>query len=120
MGNHQKIIGDASTGVPLNTASRLTRSFLDRHGAGLEDLLRRFPSVQGATFSAAIERCLVPGVSVVELQIALEEAFETLLSLKEEEFRPLPVDAGRRTNVDAGLRWYAARLRDLAKTTQRM
>jgi hypothetical protein len=120
MGNYQKIISDPSTGVPFNTASRLTRSFLDRHGTGLEDLLRRFPSVQGATFRAAIERCLVPGTSVAELRIALEEAFETLLSLKEEDFRPLPVDAGRRTNVDAGIRWYAARLRDLAKASQRM
>lgn len=119
MGNYDFII-NSYTGVPLDTAGRLTRSFLQRHGAGLEDLLRRFPALQGATFRAAIEKCLVPGASTGELRNALDAACETLLSLREEDFRPLPVDAGGRTDVDAGLRWYAARFRDLAKAAQRM
>ena len=119
MGNHQRIIIDPSTGVPSNTASRLTLSFLDRHGSGLEDILRRFPSVPGTAFKKALERHLNPGASSEELQMVLEEACETLLSLREGDFCPLPVDAGQRTNIDAGLRWYAARFRDLAQAARR-
>ena len=117
---HQLITVDPRTGVPQATAARLVRSFLDRHGSGLDDLLRRFPQVPGPAFRAAIERSLEPGQTAPELEIALEEACGTLLSLGEEDFFPLPVDAGNRLNVDAGLRWYAARLRDLAKAARHM
>lgn len=120
MGNHKEITINPSTGLPYNTASRLTRSFLSRHGSGLDDLLRRFPSVSGAAFRQAVERYLAPSATTAELQMALEEACETLLSLREDDFHPLPVDAGQRLNVDAGLRWYAGRLSDLAKAAQRM
>jgi hypothetical protein len=120
MGKQQLIVVDPSTGVPRATAQRLVRSFLDRHGSGLDDLLRRFPSVPGPAFRSAIERCLAPGETVPELEIALEEACDTLLALSAEEFHALPVDAGKRLNVDAGLRWYAARFRDLAQAARRM
>lgn len=120
MGRQELIIIDPKTGVPQATASRLVQSFLDRHGSGLDDLLRRFPSVPGPSFRSAIERCLAPGETVPELEIALEEACDTLLALRAEEFQPLPVDAGKRLNIDAGLRWYAARLRDLAKAVGHM
>lgn len=55
-----------------------------------------------------------------ELQLTLEEACDTLLSLHTEEFHPLAIDAGERLNVDAGLRWYAARFRDLAQAARHM
>lgn len=117
---HQLITVDPRTGVPQATAARLVRSFLGRHGSGLDDLLRRFPQVPGPAFRAAIERSLDAGETTPELKIALEEACDTLLSLRAEDFHPLPVDAGTRLNVDAGLRWYAARFRDLAQTAGRM
>ncbi|MFZ5965331.1 hypothetical protein ACOXXX_20500 [Thalassococcus sp. BH17M4-6] len=118
---HQQLIAmDPRSGVPQATAARLVRSFLDRHGSGLDDLLRRFPSVPGPAFRHAIESCLKAGDTMPELQIALEEACDTLLSLRAEEFRPLPVDEGKRVNIDAGLRWYAARLRDLAQAARHM
>ena len=120
MGKQELITIDPRTGVPQATAARLVRSFLDRHGSGLDDLLRRFPSVPGPAFRAAIESRLTTGDTMPELQIALEEACDTLLSLRAEEFQPLPVDAGKRVNVDAGLRWYAARLRDLAQAARHM
>ncbi len=120
MGQQQRIIMNPGTGVPANTVYRLTQDFLHRHGSGLLNLLRRFPSVPGGSFKSAIERCLEPGVDRQALVTALEEACETLLSLRGEDFYPLPVDAGSRINVDAGLRWYAARLHDLAQAARRM
>ncbi|MCB1471212.1 MAG: hypothetical protein KDK08_29510 [Rhizobiaceae bacterium] len=120
MGRQELITIDPRTGVPRATARRLVRSFMDRHGSGLDDLLRRFPSVPGPAFRAAIERNLRPGEATLELEIALEEAGATLLSLRAEDFTPLPVDAGSRLNIDAGLRWYAARLHDLAKAARYM
>lgn len=120
MGKQELITIDPRTGLPRCTASRLVRSFMDRHGSGLDDLLRRFPSVPGPAFRSAIERRLRPGETTPELQIALDEACDTLLSLRAEDFTPLPVDAGNRLNIDAGLRWYAARLRDLARAAKYM
>lgn len=120
MGKQQLITIDPRTGVPNYTLDRLVRSFLARHGSGLDDLLRRFPTVPGPAFRTAIERCLEPGETTLELEFALDEACDTLLSLREEEFHPLPVDAGARLNVDAGLRWYAARFRDLAQAARHM
>lgn len=120
MGRQELITIDPKTGVPRATAHRLTRSFLARHGSGLDDLLRRFPQVPGPAFRGAIERCLEPSETTPELQIALEEACDTLLSLQAEEFHPLPVDVSKRLNIDAGLRWYAARLRDLAQAARYM
>lgn len=120
MGKQQLIAIDPRTGVPCATAQRVVRSFLDRHGSGLDDLLRRFPSVPGPAFRSAIERCLELGEKAPELQFALEEACDTLLSLRAEEFQPLPADAGKRVNIDAGLRWYAARLHDLAQAARHM
>ncbi|PWE48515.1 hypothetical protein DEM26_18395 [Thioclava sp. NG1] len=120
MGKQVLIAIDPKTGVPRATADRLVRSFLARHGSGLDDLLRRFPSVPGSAFGAAIERCIKPGEATPELQLALEEACDTLLSLRVEEFHPLPVDDGKRHNIDAGLRWYAARFSDLAKAARFM
>lgn len=118
MGKQELITIDPRTGVPRATAQRLVRSFMDRHGSGLDDLLRRFPSAPGPAFRAAIERTLTSGETTPELAIALEEACDTLLSLRAEDFRPLPVDAGARLNIDAGLRWYAARFRDLAQAAR--
>ncbi len=120
MGNQQLVTIDPRTGVPRWTAHRLTRSFLERHGSGLDDLLRRFPSVPGPAFRSAIERCLTPSQTTPELCIALDEAVDTLLALQSEPIRPLPTDAGKRLNVDTGLRWYAARLRDLAQAARHM
>lgn len=120
MGRQRLITIDPRTGVPQATADRLVRSFLDRHGSGLEDLLRRFPNVPEIDFRHTIERCLMPGANSPELAIALEEACNTLLLLQAEECDPLPVDIGKRLNIDAGLRWYAARFRDLAKAARLM
>ncbi|QPZ91570.1 ACT domain-containing protein [Thioclava electrotropha] len=120
MGKQELVTIDPKTGIPRSTAERLVRSFLARHGTGLDDLLRRFPSVTGPAFRFAIEQCLKPGVTTMELRLALEEACDTLLSLRAEEFHPLPVDTGKRLHVDAGLRWYAARFADLAQAAQRM
>lgn len=120
MGHKQEILMKPGTGVPTDTPYRLTRGFLDRHWLGLADLLRRFPSIHSANFNAAIEMGLRPGSSSDGLAIALEEACETLLSLRDEDFQPLPIDAERHTNFDAGLRWYAARLRDLSQAARAM
>ncbi|MDF0594624.1 hypothetical protein [Psychromarinibacter halotolerans] len=120
MGRQELITIDPKTGVPRATAHRLTRSFLARHGTGLDDLLRRFPTGPGPALRAAIERCLAPGGAEPELQIALDEACDTLLSLRAEEIHLSPADADKRLNIDAGLRWYAARLCDLAKAARRM
>ena len=120
MGNQQVIHINRKTGVPEWTAPRMTRSFLDRHGPGLDDLLRRFPSTHGPAFRRAIEACFSPSETASELAMTLEEAVDTLLSLQGEDCHPLPVDAGRRNQVDAGLRWYAARLHDLARAARRM
>ena len=111
---------DPRTGVPRWTAHRLTSDFLQRHGAGLDDLLRRFPAVGDGAFREAIERSLTPGETVPELVITLEEATDTLLALRDEDALLLPVDAGQHINIDAGLRWYAARFRDLSKAAQMM
>lgn len=119
MGN-TNLTMNASTGVPFDTAQRLTLSFLKRHGAGLDDLLRRFPSVPTESIRQTLGSGVVANASTVELRLALEKACDELLSLNDQDFRPLPGDAGRRTNVDAGLRWYAARFTDLAKAVQRM
>ena len=120
MGNERKTAAETTTGLPPNTANRLTRSFLARHGPGLDDLLSRFPAVPGPAFRSVIEQNLKPGASSVDLQMSLEKACETLLSLRKEDSRPLPVDARGQTNIDAGIRWYAARFRDLAIAAQRM
>ncbi|WP_425072415.1 hypothetical protein [Sagittula sp. S175] len=120
MGNQQFIHINSDTGVPQWTAHRMTRSFLDRHGSGLDDLLRRFPCTDGPAFRRAIEACFSPSETAPELAMVLEEATDTLLSLQGEDCHPLPVDSGRRLQVDAGLRWYAARLHDLARAARSM
>lgn len=120
MGHERKMTIKPMTGVPTNTASRLTRDFLLRHGAELDDLLRRFPSASEREFHAAIERHVCEGASNEELVFALENACDQLLSLRAEDFCPQPGDAGLRLNIDAGLRWYAARFRDLAKAAAYM
>ncbi|SMX34397.1 hypothetical protein COL8621_01289 [Actibacterium lipolyticum] len=93
---------------------------MDRHGAGLDDLLRRFPMISGTAFRQALEVHLKPGEASMELALALDEAVDTLLSLQGEIITALPVDAGRRLNVDVGLRWYAARLHDLSRAVRTM
>lgn len=118
---HQQLFAiDLRTGVPQTSAVRLVRSFLDRHGTGLDDLLRRFPSVPGPTFRGAIKLIIGPGETARELEIALGEACDTMLSLREGDFLPLPIDANNRLHDDAGLRWYAARFRDLAHAAGRI
>ncbi|MFD1342950.1 hypothetical protein [Litorisediminicola beolgyonensis] len=119
MQHHPLTIG-SKTNIPQSTAARLVKSFLDRHGHGLDDLLRRFPDITGPAFRSAIERHLARGETKAGLAISLEEACDTLLALRDEDFRALPVDAGKRVNVDAGLRWYAARFHDLAKAARDM
>ena len=119
MGKLQTITMNRGTGVPQGTATRLTQDFLLRHGSGLDDLLRRFPGMHGPAFRGAIEKCFAPSETAPELAMALDEAVDTLLSLLGEECHPLPVDAGRRLQVDAGIRWYAARLHDLGKAARR-
>ena len=119
MGKLQTITMNPATGVPKDTAIRLTQDFLKRHGSGLDDLLRRFPGLHGPSFRRAIEKSFSPSEAAPELAMALEEAVDTLLSLQCEDCHPLPVDAGRRLQVDAGIRWYAARLHDLSKAARR-
>lgn len=120
MGKLQTITMNRDTGVPKDTAIRLAKEFLSRHGAGLDDLLRRFPGLNGPAFRQAIEACFAPSETALELAMALDEAVDTLLSLQSEDCEPLPVDAGRRLQVDAGIRWYAARLHDLGKAARHM
>ncbi|MEQ5872503.1 hypothetical protein J4E08_21825 [Sagittula sp. NFXS13] len=120
MGKLQTITMTPGTGVPKDTAVRLTQAFLHRHGSGLDDLLRRFPSLHGLTFRRAIEACFAPSETALELAMALDEAVDTLLSLQGQNCHPLPVDDGRRLQIDAGLRWYAARLHDLARAARSM
>ena len=120
MGKLKTITMNRDTGVPQGTATRLVQDFLIRHGSGLDDLLRRFPGVHGPTFRGAIEKCFAPSGTAPELAMALDEAVDTLLSLQAEDCNPLPVDAGRRSQVDAGIRWYAARLHDLARAARHM
>lgn len=120
MGNQQIIRIESNTGVPRWTAHRMVRSFLSRHGTGLDDLLRRFPNTDGPAFRRAIEACLSTSETALELAMVLEEATDTLLSLLGEDCHALPVDTGRRFQVDAGLRWYAARLHDLARAARKM
>lgn len=118
MGKQQVFHVDSRTGVPKWTAERLTSDFLKRHGSGLDDLLKRFPGHADGAFREAIERSLTPGETVPELLISLEVATDTLLALREEDAILLPVDAGQRLNLDAGLRWYAARFQDLSKAAR--
>lgn len=120
MGKLQTITMNPGTGVPKDTAVQLTQEFLRRHDSRLDDLLRRFPGVHGSAFRPAIEACFAPTETAPELAMALEEAVDTLLSLQGEDCHPLPADAGRRLRVDAGIRWYAARLHDLSKAARRM
>ncbi|WP_116599217.1 hypothetical protein [Primorskyibacter marinus] len=120
MGKLQTIEMNPGSGVPKDTAIRLTNEFLNRHGSGLDDLLRRFPGVHGPSFRRAIEACFAPTEAAPELAMALDEAVDTLLSLQSEDCRPLPADVGRRLQLDAGIRWYAARLHDLSKAARRM
>ena len=120
MGKLQTITMNPGTGVPKNSAIRLTQEFLRRHGSGLDDLLRRFPGLHGPAFRQAIEACFASSATAPELALALEEAVDTLLSLQGEDCHQLPVDAGGRSRVDAGIRWYAARLHDLSKAARRM
>ncbi len=68
MGHEWKMTIESTTGVPTNTASRLSRDFLLRHGAELDDLLRRFPSASEKEFHAAIERHACEGASNVNRQ----------------------------------------------------
>jgi hypothetical protein len=120
MGKQQVIYVAPKTGVPSFAAESLAKSFLARHGSGLDDLLRRFSGVSGPEFRAAIERAYGPGQTTPELAIALDEAADTLLSLLGEPVIALDVDNGHRREVDAGLRWYAARMSDLAKAARSM
>lgn len=120
MGKPQTITINPATSVPRSAAIRLAKEFLNRHGSGLDDLLRRFPGIHGPSFRRAIEARFAPSETAAELVMVLEEAVETLLSLQGEDCHPLPVDAGRRLQVDAGLRWYAARLHDLARAARTM
>lgn len=120
MGKLQTITMNPGTVVPRDTAIRHTQDFLSRHRSGLDDLLRRFPGMHGPAFRRAIEKCFAPSETAPELAMALEEAVDTLLSLQGENCHPLQVDAGRRLQVDAGLRWYAARLHDLSRAARTM
>lgn len=118
MGKLQIMTTNPGTAVPKNIAIRLTQDFLRRHGSGLDDLMRRFPGMHGPAFRRAIEACFAPSETAPELAMALDEAVDTLLSLQDEDCHPLPVDAARRLQIDAGLRWYAARLHDLSKAAR--
>lgn len=120
MGNLQTTKMNRSTGVPKDTAIRLAKDFMCRHGSGLDDLLRRFPGLHAPAFRRPIEECFTHSKTAIELVTALEEAVETLLSLQGEDCHPLSGDAGRRLQIDAGLRWYAARIHDLARAVRTM
>ncbi len=120
MGKLDTITMTPGNGVPKDTAVRLTQDFLRRHGSGLDDLLRRFPGMHGPALRKAIEARCTPSETTLELALVLDEAVDTLLSLQEEGCKLLPVDDGRRFQIDVGLRWYAARLHDLSNAARRM
>ena len=121
MSKQDKITKDTSTGVSEGTAVRLVRDFLSRHGKGLDSVLERFPGVSGAAYRWALEKHLSePATKTEDLIIALEHAVDTLLALQGADCRVLKVEEGPGIEVDAGIRWYAARFRDLAQAARRM
>ncbi len=121
MSKQGKITKDASTGVSEETAVRLVRDFLTRHGKGLDSLLGRFPGVSGAAYRGALEKHLSePATMTEDLILALEHTVDTLLALQGADCRVLEADEGPSIQVDAGVRWYAARFSDLAQAARRM
>lgn len=120
MGKQKAIKRHATNGVPKDTAVRLARDFLARHGGGLDDLVERFPGMHGPALRRSIDKHLSRSTATRELITALDEAVVVLLSLQNKECLVLQADADRHLQVDAGIRWYAARFHDLAQAARRM
>jgi len=100
--------------MPVNSAPRLVADFLDRHGAGLQDVCARVQSgaeERLAAVKAAVALKLAEPVLLAEKLEALAECLDTAQGRDDVT---TPPGFPHRPDLDAALRWNIARLHDLA------
>jgi len=105
--------------MPVDTASRLVSDFLARHGAGLSDLA----ATQGANpASEAFDRLRNVARTQPRAPTAIGDALEALRDSLEAQYSDPSLPASRRcgSDTDAAVRWYAARLTELARFCRRL
>lgn len=105
--------------MPVDTASRLVSDFLARHGAGLSDLA----ATQGANpASEAFDRLRNVARTQPRAPAAIGDALEALRDSLDAQYSDPSLPASRRckSDTDAAVRWYAARLTELARFCRRL
>lgn len=105
---------DWSGAMPATHAPRLAAGFLDRHGAGLQDICARVGRGAEKCLAAVQGAIALSPADPMELAVALEALAECLDAAQGRDDVGTPRDLPHRSDLDAALRWNIARLHDLA------
>ena len=108
-----------ATAMPSETAPRLVAGFLDRHGAGLQDLCARFPEPALQRHAAVRQAVATTPADPARLARTLEDLAETLERAHGGADAATPAGLSPRADLDAAIRWHVARLVDLSAFCRR-
>ncbi|WP_273524641.1 hypothetical protein [Rhodosalinus sediminis] len=103
-----------SGAMPPTYAPRLVADFLDRHGAGLQNVCARVQNDAAARLSAVKASVALTPAQPADLAGKLEALAECLDAAQGRDDVVLPAGFPPRPDLDAALRWNIARLHDLA------
>ena len=106
---------DWSGAMPATHAPRLTAEFLDRHGAGLQDICARVQNGAEERLAAVRSAVALTPAQPAKLVNALEALVACLDAAHGRDDVTTPRDLPHRPDLDAAIRWNAARLHDLAR-----
>jgi hypothetical protein len=100
--------------MPPTYAPRLVADFLDRHGAGLQDVCARVGRGAEECLEDVRRAVTLTPAQPAELAGKLEALAECLDAAQGRDDVVLPAGFPPRPDLDAALRWNIARLHDLA------
>jgi hypothetical protein len=106
---------DWSGAMPATYAPRLTAEFLDRHGAGLQDVCARVQNGAEERLAAVRSAVALTPAQPVKLAEALEALAACLDAAQGRDDVTAPPGTPHRPDLDAAIRWNVARLHDLAR-----
>jgi hypothetical protein len=100
--------------LPVTSAPRLVAAFLDRHGAGLQDVCVRVHNGAEERLDAVRRSVALLPADPTALAEALEALAECLDAAHGHDEVAAPAGLPNRPDLDAAIRWDIARLLDLA------
>ena len=106
---------DWSGAMPATHAPRLAADFLDRHGAGLQEICARVERDAEKRFAAVRSAIALTPAQPAALADALEALAECLDAAQGRDDVSTPRNLPHRPDLDAAIRWNVARLHDIAR-----